>query len=285
MAWETGTAEGHADLLAKLKLFAEKHGWTVKRWKPRTVEKKSDELILESVDAVSRETFIAAFKATDDDVADRYNWTLYCAPLYYDTLTFEQIPDKNPYHYMYLWDEAITYYFITDAEHRHLKVIAQVSTTTHVIYMGRINMYASIKHWPDQYCCFGEGTDANLKWNSTGNGISTYQYARNDARHIHWLGNVWVNSELTWPMQPKWLFGLYDGYQTSFAGLDHWMIPIHPGSNTHRNLGEFIGSYLMSGPNASTGQLLKTRDHLRTFLVVQNVYRTSDNDFMCLELL
>ncbi|MDX1301184.1 hypothetical protein [Photobacterium sp.] len=284
MAWETGTANGYRDLLAKLKVFAQQNGWTVKRWQPRTVDTAFDELILESVDAVSKERFIAAFKTDEEPTDARFNWKLYCAPAYFEALTFEQMPDKNPYHYMYLWDQPLTYYFITDADHRHLKVVAQISTTTHVIYMGRVNMFASIAHWPDQYGCFGEGTASSFKWNTQSDGVSTFQFARNDARHIHWLDKSWLSVEYTWPYQPNYYYGLSLNLQTNYLNDDHWMMPIYPCSKIHRCLGAFIGAYQMSGPNTSTGQVINTTDNLRSYLVVQNIYRTGDSDFMCLEL-
>ncbi|OZS45064.1 hypothetical protein [Photobacterium sanguinicancri] len=279
MAWETGTANGHRDLLLKLKSFSQANGWKVERWVYDPLGLGSDELIVSSNGPSEQEYFICGFKTQSSVAADCYNWQLVAGPLFSGGSEFDSQPNSTAIQYMYLWQNELRYWFVIDKA--RIVVVAQVSGTTHVIYNGKIQNYCSLGHWPRQVGCYGEGVNANGRWSSQGDEYSTFQWIRNAAQQTLWIDSSFITPSMVYPNMS--VSGLCRNGWTYSEGA-HWLIPMTLLHHEHGAIGEFIGCYYIDGHDTSSLQTINSLDGLNTLLVVQNIYRNGYRDFMALEL-
>ncbi|ENM3954321.1 hypothetical protein ACT7T5_003459 [Vibrio cholerae] len=285
MAWETGTAAGYRDLLAKLKIFTSANGWKVERFVQGSANladhEQTDELFISSPGKSGLENLVLGFKTDFSKANDRWNWKLTVSSLYSAGGTFDAMPGSSgatQNQYMYLWQHEIQYWFICDLD--HLVVIAIVSGTTHACYLGKLRMYCSLGHWPRQIGCFGEGIDANGRWSSQGDGFSSFQHFRNGARRVQWIDGSYIQPDSIYPQN---LGGDLISGSAPMPSGNRWMLPMTVVSNTHGTLGEFIGCHFLPGQETASGSTIKTADN-KAYLVVQNIYRNGFRDYMAIGL-
>ncbi len=284
MAWTSGTAADYRDLLEQVMIFASANHWKVEKWHKEDIDplypsEGEDELYLSSEGPSGQEYFMVAIKTTYHRIEDRYNWKLIAGPQFSQGSSFEAQPNATTEQFIYLWQGEIDYHLFVDPN--RIIVLAQVSGTTHVCYLGKLQNYCSLGHWPRQFGCFGEGVNAAGRWSSQGNDYSHLQWFRNSARQVLWVDGAYLTPSRIWPtMSSTCLMVSGQVYDDG----SHWSLPMTVVHDTHGALGEFIGCYYIDGHNVSTGQVITTNDPMpRTFVVVQNIYRNGYRDFMAIE--
>jgi hypothetical protein len=147
MAVEIDTATDYSDLLAKLVTFATANGWT-------ELENTSDKVVLQGEGAGSDE-IIVAIKKYSNVATDAYGWYLNGYSGYTDGLAFVDQPSalrdwsttaSAAYPAMPLWNSTIPYWFIVSS--RRIIVVAKISTTYQMAYLGFYLPYASPGQYP-----------------------------------------------------------------------------------------------------------------------------------------
>ncbi|WP_337238774.1 hypothetical protein [Vibrio cholerae] len=285
MAWETGTAAGYRDLLAKLKIFTSANGWKVERFVQGSANladhEQTDELFISSPGKSNQEMIVLGFKTEFSKEGDRYNWKLTTGTRYSPVATYENQPvfsGTEKMQYLYLWQNSITYWFIVNAA--RVIVVAQISGTTHAIYMGKLQSYCSLGHWPKQVGCYGEGIDSKGRWSSQGDGFSNFMRITSNQAAILWIDGTWVKPDHIFPNQ-SWSTLVLHGRPTGMQ--QYWHFPLIVQHWTHGALGEFEGCFFILGHGISAGQEM----HVGTtrYLIVQNIYRNFPNtSYMAVEL-
>jgi hypothetical protein len=175
MAYETGTAAGHIDLLTKLRTFLTTNAELV------AAGQNWEEKLYQEVPGVSGqyETILRGPGLADDDdiyvgirtyasvASDYYNWQLNGYTGYDAGLTFTTQPGTLLTYFprMYLTNGNITYWFIANG--RRFIVAAKVSTVYETIYMGLILPYLPDTLLPYPLFIAGCGTTAALRWSSS----------------------------------------------------------------------------------------------------------------------
>ncbi|MGF1680228.1 hypothetical protein [Photobacterium minamisatsumaniensis] len=277
MAWETGTANGHRDLLAKLAVFAVAQGWVaVKSLTPTDGEY---ELWLKSGGESGKETIFVGFRTESDPDNDRFNVALRCSPMFSDGALFHEMPNSSSTKYVYLWKNTIPYYFVVNKD--RIIVIAQISTKTHACYLGKLRQYCSLGHWPRQVVVFGESDIATGRWSNEGGDYSIFQNIIPRANAVLWVDNTYLNVTKSYPRQGG--FPALDGKPINNSN-DRWMIQMFAIHNDHGALGEFQGCFYLSGRDVATWQRLTSPDNSREYVVLQNIYRAGFIDYMAVEL-
>ncbi len=278
MAWTSGTAAGFKDLLVNVHNFCVAQGWKVERWAQDP--DGDDELILSSTGESDQEYYTIGIKTIHNTVNDWFNFMLRSGVQYSAGAAFEVQPSSSSIQYLYLWQGDIDYHLIVNRS--RLIIIAQVSGTTHTCYLGKLQSYCSLGHWPRQVGCFGEGVISEGRWSSQGNDYSNFQWFRNNARQILWTDGTFLTPSRSWPnMAATVLVSQGQVYEDGAS----WSLPITVIHDTHGAVGEFIDCYYIDGHNISTGQVITTADTPpRTLLVAQNIYRNGFRDFMAIEL-
>lgn len=282
MAWETGTANGHRDLLLKLKSFSQANGWKVERWVYDPLGIADDELILSSNGESGQESIYVGIKTSYNVPGDRYNFKICASPLFSAGSPFESQPGACPVQYVYLWQNDMDYVICVDLD--HIKMGSQVSGTTHDFYVGKLRTYCSLGHWPRQVVAFGDGSSESGRWSSQGNGYGSIQWLRSNPRAILWTNGQWITDTTLSSYPSQYPSVLTDGGGGNYENGDHWMIPLTCLSSEHGAMGEFIGCYYICGDRSSSGQTFESSDGQRRWIALQNIYRNGFRDFMAWEL-
>ncbi|MGF1688699.1 hypothetical protein L4C36_18775 [Photobacterium japonica] len=286
MAWEKGTASGYRDLLEKLKIFASANGWMVERWVKDAVDPTQpaygvDELIMSSTGESGLEKIYVGFKTQFNASTDIYNLVMYASPLFSVGSPLEEQPSKSPTHVMYLWQNNIEYVFCLDND--HIKIAAQVSTTTRAAYLGKLRAYCSLGHWSRQVVCFGEGDSLTGRWSSQGDSYGLFQRFLKNPGAVLLPNGQWLTSGFkTYPSQFN---GQLFTHGANYASGDRWLLPLSLSSVSSGMLGDFIGCHYICGDRTATWQQIANADATREWMIIQNIFRNGFNDFMAWELL
>ncbi|MDO6542822.1 hypothetical protein [Photobacterium sanguinicancri] len=278
MAWETGTAIGHSALLNLVHDFLVKLNWKIERFVA------GKELIAsQTPNNDAEQYYYIGFKTVESVNDDWFNWKIRTGNEYFGNVTFENMPNSSPIKYIHLWQHDISYYFIGDS--RHVKVVAQVSSTTRCCYLGKINQFASIAHWPKQTACCGESDKQSARWSDNpADNYSNFQFVRGGAAHqIQWVDNTFIPIQNLYPNMNRQL-SAFAASPGTYSDGSRPLLPIMVMHNTHKSMGEYIGAFFTTNENSGTMQVVTLPDKSRSFLMVQNVFRNGFNDFMALEL-
>ncbi|MDO6497322.1 hypothetical protein [Photobacterium sanguinicancri] len=277
MAFEVGTANNHSDLLEKLKVFATKHGWSaVRHIKHDTGE---TELWLHGKGESGVEKIYLGFKTESSYEDDRFNLALKCSPLFSNGAKFNEMPNSTKEKYFYLWQHAIPYFFVLNKD--FILIISQISTKSHLVYLGKLRQYCSLGHWPRQMGVFGESDKPTGRWSDEGDDFSTLQFINPRANEVLWIDNTGISATRNYPRQGG--FKVLDGKPIDDTN-DRWLIQMFCIHDKYGALGEFQRCFYISGRNVATGQRFKSPDGNREFVVVQNIHRAGFKDYMAVEL-
>lgn len=290
-------ATDYADLLDKLKTFALANGWT-------ELEDTSDKLVLQGEGSGSDEIIVAIQKYANVG-GDSYGWRLNGYAAYQSGYDFLSQPGAiqpvNGYGAasMPLWNSTIPYWFIVSG--RRIIVVAKVSTTYQACYLGFYLPFASPNQYPYPLCVGGSRVDfssSSARYSLTGGQSSNFWTALNSAGGTGSLftrlpGGAWCNhvnvsaaNGVTTGMYP---YNMPDVSQFRQA-LDGSPVltPIEiqsyigtPSLYTNR-LGELDGVFHVSGFNVSAEDVVTIDGD--DYLVVPNVYRSTEVDYAAIKL-
>lgn len=266
MAYETGTATGHIDLLDKLHTFLTTDAALV------AAGQEWDSILYQEVpgDAGQYEMIVMGPGLADDDEvyagirtyqnvgADYYNWHLKPMTGYDDELTFDQQPGvliatspKVP-----LFNSNITYWFVANG--RRFVVVAKVSTIYTALYMGLILPYFPNTLLPYPYFCSGSCITEATRWSEQTNQHSIglmqpYSAASTEA-----------NALVTPTTSARF-----------FDGTWHGLFNVYPPSTTQW----YQGTYKTIWPYAYLGISSRFITGTSSLIEPLQFHRTSDSDY------
>ena len=318
MAYETGTATNHSDLLAKLKTFlttntalvAAGQQWQALRYTAGT------ELLLKGTGLSGTDEIfvnIADYVDTNDGI---YNWIVQGAGGYVSANAVDNQPAQSPKVALSLWNNSMQYWFIANG--RRFIVIAKVSSIYVAGYFGLMLPYGTPGQYP--YPLFIGANIPNMSFNS----VPSYSN-RNYSWPNNLNSNYWCPSKLSASGSEEnnmtqsllyWVDGSWRHFGNFYTnGNDvsafefnsiqediNNIAPVRPdwirecidGTYTltpHQLVmdfpsismaGELDGSFSVSGfGNGSENIITIGSDN---YLVVQNVFRNSIKDFAAIKL-
>ncbi len=147
MAYTTGTATDHVDLLDRLETFISSNGWT-------TLHDGVNNLVAKGTGDNGFDEVFVSVETTENAGSSIYNWKLTGAMTYLgqgDTLEAE--PFALHEQYLQLWDQAIPYWFFVNG--RRLIVVAKVDTKYAIAHMGLLRPFATDEQFPYPYMLGG----------------------------------------------------------------------------------------------------------------------------------
>jgi hypothetical protein len=189
MAYETGTATDHRDLLRRLRAFVTGaalggQAWSELRW---TEDATTQELMLMGPGLAGVDEIFVGIRSDQKVASDTYNWHIQGATGYLPLDAWADQPNASPERHMALWDQPLPYWFIANG--RRILVAARVSTRVMLIHLGFILPYATPGQYPYPLLIVGSGSDA--RWS----GVYT-----NFAPVIHSPGGEWNAGAHLWPV-------------------------------------------------------------------------------------
>ena len=317
MAYATGTATGHIDLLDKLitflttnaELVAAGQNWETKLYQEVPADAGQYEVILRGPGLADDDDIYVGIQTYQSVASDYYNWTLAGYTGYDAELTFTTQPGNyNAYGYprVYLTNGSIKYWFVANG--RRFVVVAKVSTVYQSCYMGLITPYYPNTLLPYPLFIAGCGITAALRWSSTEyynlHGIlyptssqtseaNALLYPTASARFYdgEWVGLQHVygapptNMTYVRGIWPRGGYSLFShNYLRSNYDDSYTLFPLIPFSQTPEGKvwGELDGCYAVSGFNNAPENIIRINgyDHL----VVQNVHHTTISNYWALKI-
>lgn len=177
MAYETGTATDHMDLLAKLRAFATANADLVaagQEWTELHYDAVAGELVLRGPGLAGQdEVYVGASVYADADL-DEYGLVLQGFTGWLAGNGVDQPGAMTTPPLMPLWDGAIPYWFVGNG--RRLVVVAKVSSSYEAAYLGLILPYGSPGQYPYPLCVGGSMT-----------GYVTRRFSETSQDHSHFV--------------------------------------------------------------------------------------------------
>lgn len=325
MAWETGTAANHNDLLTKLRTFAVANGWTSLQWEAPSGLGPAKLKLRGPGAGPTRQVFIN-IQTMADTIAPYYSWKMSGA-IGYSPAAAEglQLGELEAPCYLNLWENPITYWFFVND--RRIIVVAKCSTSYMTAYLGFFLPFGLPPQYPFPLMVAGDyllpvywsnanagrrsmcdpGADSqvsagaylrmpNGKW-AIFNNHDTGSEVNNMASPGFYADSCYV---WPWATNESQLGTSYDGFPGLSAGgtsggggLDNLQAtrqnerPIWP-AMLIPYYGPPFG--VMDGVHCIPGQGLAAEQQVtvslpdpRTFLVFQNINRTSGDDYFLIE--
>lgn len=266
MAYQTGTATDHRDLLRKLRTFLISTMTPVgERWQELRWEEDADtqELLLKGPGLAGADAIHVGIRSDQNVAADIYNWHVQGATGYLPLDTWADQPNVSSEKHMALWNQPMPYWFVANG--RRLLVAARVSTRLMLIHLGLILPYATPGQYP--YPLLIMGSDSDARWSAVYSNLSPV---------IHSPGGGWATYSQLWPIGVALMPSPGNVYPIT-------RIVVSADNNSHQDvLGEIDGLAQVSGyANATENTLSVGAD---TWLVLQDVAQSAIANYTALKL-
>ena len=310
MAFFTGVANNHKELLAHFQTFITTHPqliqtgqhWQILRWQQEPSGNQT--VIFKAPGLAGVEDIYCGICANTQPDANLYYWQLNGFIGFNPTNAFAQQPgamrDWPPG--LALWNSAIPYWFVANG--RRAIIVAKISTVYQAAYVGLILPYATPGQFPYPLLIGGSMT-----------GERGWHYSVTSPNHRHFVdpgedshdsahtacmfrgpSGAWLpfqqwylssseslstSPRQTWPMHTAGLDMLREAPDGSYV-LTPVVLMQSNSTTDHDLFGELDGVFHVSGfHNAAENRItVNGVDHL----VVQNVYRTGVRDYWALRL-
>lgn len=311
MAFTSGTANGYLDLFSRLVEFLTTHPgltgssqqWTAVRDASPAVggiNVGQREIQLRAPGLAGGEQIFGSIVAFHDINADYYNWALRGNVGYLGTVDAATQPGASPAQYLHLSNGSIPYWFI--ASGRRVIIVAKISTTYQVGYMGFYLPYATPAQVPYPLLVGASSNEATLRWSNNDIRHSAFFDPAQYSCSIYHVDGTWMRPynrengnggrQQYLNMSPfegsgytrETMTIIRDNIDGSFS-----LFPIQPTSDRRdtdqsKNVfGELDGICMVSGHNNASENTIQING--KTWLVVQNIFRTNRWNYVaiCLE--
>jgi len=303
MAWTSGTATDYRDLLRKLRIFVTStmtpasQRWQQLRW---VEQPTTQELILKGPGLAGADEIFVGIQTYQDADAGWYWWDLNGFAGYNAAQPFNAQPGAitSDHPALSLWDSAIAYWFFANG--RRIVVVAKVGTQFECAYAGFILPWTTPGQWAYPLFIGGSQTAAGGRLRSRADdGHRAFWHPRIDwplgvvdAAAMLWSTAGWVRISNSpeanvddckvWP----YLIGNLHEFGQCVSG-DACLLPVallasFAAESSRVPFGELDGVFYVSGHN--TGAEAVITHGGRSFLVIQNVFRTAFDEHAAIEL-
>jgi len=281
MPYETGTASGHYDLLAKIKAFVTStiimgagNEWTVER---DDTTGDNHELILNGPGLTQTEEIFVGIKTYQDVANDYYNFKIGGFTGYSSGDSFEAQPGSSGMKGVPLWDASIPYWLVANGQ--RIIVAANIEAVYQTFYIGKINPYASPNQYPYPLAVVSMLTsDAATRYSDTAYGFG-FKNGDTNAFVIRDNAGTWVPAK-TWPWQNDFIGGDLESLRDT--GGVYPILPIVVWETTPNHYGEFDGIYYISGFSMAVEDTMTISGD--TYVVMRNAWRTGFQDYVAIKL-
>lgn len=231
--------------------------------------------------------------------ADYYNWRLGAFSGFTVGAHWSTQPGKNISKHLYLWNQAIPYWFIADG--KHVAIVAKVSSVYESAYLGFPDSYASPGHHPYPVMVGGSACHAS----EPAAGSLAWRWSTTGAEHAAWWkGLNGASAQLSMRrIDGTWAtFDAGNTYMSSIYGSIWPYVSGGTGSMTYL-VTNLDGSYPLypivlnetsacygepAGVMATTGYLQSAENTIivdrAQWLVVPNIFRSARTDYAAFRL-
>lgn len=186
MAFTSGTASHHNDLLDKLRLYLIAQGWTILSWTAGATV--TDQSVLKARGpgaGASRETYVN-IRTFGDAVNGWYSWELRCAAAYSAAASWgTQLGESPAATYLNLWENSTPYWFFVND--RRVIVVAKTGTNYTAAHAGFFLPWGTPVQYPFPIYVAGDY-----------NAIVPYSFNNAARRHCFDPGNVTDSAPNGW---------------------------------------------------------------------------------------
>ncbi|UCW44039.1 hypothetical protein [Vibrio alginolyticus] len=279
MAFTTGSATSHKDLLSKIRAIATANGWTERRYTQGGATGE-DELILSSDGMSGNEYYTAAFRTYTNVGTGAYNIELATAPTY-NSGAWDAQPSMSGIKVIYCNNLSMNYWLVVNK--RRIMGCYQVAGIMEYFYIGKLVNYTSLGHWARASVVAGTGTSKTALWSAQGSNRSGFLYPRDNTCEIRLPNDVWAHINQVYPTSNG--AGMLSEVGTSYGSGDQWLVQLLGFTAAYKVAGEFEGCRWVPGQDVILGQLLDDSVGSHKHVVVQDVYRNGPQDHFAMELL
>lgn len=280
MPFETGIASGYLDLLDKVRLFATTdadlvtagQAWEELRWGGAV---QNTELYLRGPGISGDKGIFVQLRAYENAVQDWFNWALAPALGYVSSSAWAAQPGylAATERGCCLWDLDIPYWLVVNGN--RILLAYQISTTYHLVHLGWIRHYGTPGQFPYPIVVGGTQPSAvTQRWSSTDANHRNF-YTAGTHTPLRYIDGNYLTNLQSWPYQNA--PGLRDNFDGSYP-----LLPVVLSNTTPNVFGEIDGLFWIPGfANAAGNTFTLEGDD---YVVLQNVFRTSNNDYVALRL-
>jgi hypothetical protein len=248
--------------------------WAVERY----VTTGDHELILRGPGLSGTEEIYIGIKLYHNADADYYNCKIAGFTGYVSSNTFETQPGASGMLGVPLHNQSITYWLIANGQ--RIALAAKVGTPVYEsFYIGKFLPYATPSQYPYPVIAAGMLSSASATRFSDTNHSMPYKGTRANCQ-MRLVDGVWKQPD-AWPWNNGALAG--STYQMRESPTDHYpVLPVVLNDSTPNIYGELDGIYFVSGFNNAVENTITIGGD--TYLVVQDVWRTSHIDYYAMKL-
>jgi hypothetical protein len=161
MAYETGIASDHLDLLLRFRAFVTGHAnlvaagqaWQELRW---VAQATTQELILNARGLAGNDETYCGLISQETAASDLYQWKVLGSTGYLSGANFAGQPGVSSDHYLTLWNSPMRYWLVANGRRAILAV--KVSSRYMLMHLGFLTPYATPSQFP--YPFFVSSTDS-----------------------------------------------------------------------------------------------------------------------------
>jgi hypothetical protein len=251
------------------------------------------EIILKGVGLSGSDQIFVGIRVVGGPSDTIHNWEIKGFTGASPTNNFDSQPGASPSVFTAFWDQSMSFWFVVNG--RRFIVVAKVSATYHSLYAGFILPYATPTEYPYPLLVVGE-EDAATIYSSTAASFSFIADPEQNAARIRDNVGTWNgidNGSTGYAIWPHDVFNTGRDVLAVLQVAPTGESPIFP-CNVVNNasggsapfdqdvVGVMDGVFAVSGHNLSSETLLtiSSVDHL----VVQNIFRTSRENYMAIKL-
>jgi hypothetical protein len=319
MAWETGTATDHVDLLNKIRDFLTTNADLVaggQNWDqelgPTGVLVHGDQITLRGPGLTGTDNIYCGLQTLEDPGADTYNLQFWGHAGFSATLAQREQPLMSPDAYVLLWNQPMTYWVVGNG--RRWMLAVKVSTVYSTAYCGFFLPYGTPSEYPFPMTVAGVALEST-RWSTEDQrnrffaspGYNTFwtYYPDNTWRSVQNYGDNANNYAVKFGFEntsPGYLFptrsytnGVFVSpsdeqvtsnanrcFDGSYLMRDLTIISTASGGVYDALMGVLDGAYWVPGRENSSENII-SRDGV-DHLVVQNLFRNGFRDYMTMRL-
>ncbi len=277
MAYETGTAAGHKDLLAKIKTFVTSTGtmgagneWAILR---DDTASSDHELILKGPGISGTDEIFVGLKTYDDAGADYYNFKVDGMTGYVSGNSFETQPGSAGVMGVPLFNSTMPYWIYATAQ--VIVVGAKVETIYETFYLGFINPYMSPDEFPYPLAVIAPlPADSATRYSDTAHGFGYRGESANCK--LRMPDGLWVQPQM-WPFSNQYVDGSHSSVRDTGGGYPALHLKLWSDSPAN-HFGELDGVMWVSGFNNVVENTMTVNGD--GFVVLRDTWRTGFSDYV-----